>query len=178
MQAASPKGGSKTLGLDRVLTPVPEQGVQPIEGPLDPGCSTAWTGLAVTRAKQKTPHSAALQFQELPNTECVDARQQALRQITAARAPTRPLTGGEGDPDALDPVLDGGVLPRDRPLGARWRTEPAAVAELRVDAQPLIVDDPGPGRTGVDAGATTRLLHPGMDAARRDNLRQQQVRRH
>lgn len=118
-----------------------------------------------------------MEGKERADPEDVDAGKEPLASPIGPGTDSAAVAGGECDSDPLDPKPRGRVALRDRALGTGRGAQAAAVAKGRIDAQALVIHDPGPGGTGIHAGTAAGLLHLGMDAALRRYLREQDLRR-
>lgn len=148
-----------------------QQGGQVQQVPIDRRYATPGTRRAVAPAQQQPMNAGAMQIQQRAHAKGMDAGHDA--RAAGARA----FAGRVRDQRAVDDVASRWPAIDDRPLRAYRRTEPAGITTVGVDPEPLVIDDPGALGAGVYAGATGPLLHPGMDAALRDHLGEQDVLR-
>lgn len=122
---------------------------------------------AVIPANKETAHPLCVQPRQGGKPQRAQAGQPPLVTI-----PSRPFTGRKGGRGA-SPVSQGDRRGgyRDGLLGTGRRAEPAPLTARLVDAEPLVVDDPGPLGTGIDTLPAARDLQASMDTTVRGKSR-------
>lgn len=125
--------------------------------------STARTGVAVGGAGDPDGYAAPVLIQQFPGAGGVQAGNAGVRVFQAgslAGAEQGRMVVPHADSRVAWPVVTG-----DRALRAGRNAQAAAVADAGIEAQALVINDPGAARAGIGASTATGMADARMNTA-------------